>query len=77
MELVFIEFYGALLSTVGLEISPMKDSIIETFTIEIIWECVGETTKSFCNKIKSWIENWLGSDDKTLVYLVNKEYMDE
>ena len=77
IELDFTEFYGVLLSTDGIEISPMKKSTIDTFTKEIIWECVGETTKSFCNKIKSWIENWLGSDDKTLVYLVNKEYMDE
>ena len=77
IELDFTEFYGALLSTDGIEISPMKKSTIETFTKEIIWECVGETTHSFCNKLKFWIDNWVGSDDKTLAYIVNKEYIDE
>ncbi len=77
LELDFTEFYGAILCTDGIEINPMSESTIEVFTKEIIWECVGETARGFHGKVKSWIEKWIGSDDKTLAYLVNKEYMDE
>lgn len=73
----FQDFYGVILCTDGIEIAPLLKDTIESFTKELIWESVAETQDSFLSNVTFWVKNWPGIDDKTLVYMINKEYIYE
>ncbi len=73
----FQDFYGAILCTDGVEIAPLVEDTIDIFTKELIWESVAELRESFFSKVRFWVENWHGNDDKTLAYMINKEYIYE
>lgn len=76
IEIVKIEYskyQGAVLCTDGIEIGTMQEKDIIGFTQEFVDEYSNKEKEDVIEEIESWLEDWPGMDDKTLVFVMGGE----
>ena len=76
IEIVKIEYskyQGAVSCTDGVEIGTMQEKDIIGFTQEFVDEYSNKEKEEVIEEIESWLEDWPGMDDKTLVFVMGGE----
>lgn len=76
IEIVKIEYskyQGAVSCTDGVEIGTMQEKDIIGFTQEFVDEYSNKEKEDVIEEIESWLEDWPGMDDKTLVFVMGGE----
>ena len=76
IEIVKIEYskyQGAVSCTDGVEIGTMQEKDIIGFTQEFVDEYSNKEIEDVIKEIESWLEDWPGMDDKTLVFVMGGE----
>jgi hypothetical protein len=76
IEIVKIEYskyQGAVSCTDGVEIGTMQEKDIIGFTQEFVDEYSNKEKEEVIEEIESWLEDWTGMDDKTLVFVMGGE----
>ncbi len=76
IEIVKIEYskyQGAVSCTDGVEIGTMQEKDIIGFTQEFVDEYSNKEKEDVIKEIESWLEDWPGMDDKTLVFVMGGE----
>ena len=76
IEIVKIEYskyQGAVSCTDGVEIGTMQEKDIIGFTQEFVDEYSNKEKEDVIEEIESWLEDWPGIDDKTLVFVMGGE----
>ena len=76
IEIVKIEYskyQGAVSCTDGVEIGTMQEKDIIGFTQEFVDEYSNKEKEDVIEEIESWLEDWTGMDDKTLVFVMGGE----
>ena len=76
IEIVKIEYskyQGAVSCTDGVEIGTMQEKDIIGFTQEFVDEYFNKEKEEVIEEIESWLEDWPGMDDKTLVFVMGGE----
>ena len=76
IEIVKIEYskyQGAVSCTDGVEIGTMQEKDIIGFTQAFVDEYSNKEKEDVIEEIESWLEDWPGMDDKTLVFVMGGE----
>ena len=73
VELDYRLFHGVIACTDGIEIGMMKEEELVSFTREFVNEYSKKESSEAIYEIGQWIEDWPGSDDKTLAFVIESE----
>lgn len=71
-ELDISELHGGVLCSDGVGIGSMSEKELTGFTKEFIEGYCDMNKKDISQDIQSWLEDWPGSDDKTLAYFITE-----
>ena len=72
-KIEYSKYQGAVSCTDGVEIGTMKEKDIIGFTQEFVDEYSNKEKEDVIEEIESWLEDWPGMDDKTLVFVMGGE----
>ena len=69
------EFFGAILCTDGVAISPDTKEGYQNFTEDFIRGYADMSSQEIMDDIQGWLSDWTGSDDKTIAFMLNEEML--
>lgn len=66
------ERFGAVLCTDGIGIYPEEESVYRQFVEDFVFEYQKMESTEIVSDIKIWINDWPGSDDKTIAFIIGE-----